>query len=165
MSRQLTNEVAIRQAKQADLLAVLRIERASFPQPWPFSAFEEHLGTPGFLVADRGDEVAGYVVADMVPNYGRDVGHVKDFAVRPDARGEGVGTRLLRQALAALAIEGATDVKLEVRESNEGAIRLYRSFGFAPARRIQHYYADGEDALIMVLDVEEWISGRPDTSD
>ncbi|MFB6097271.1 MAG: ribosomal protein S18-alanine N-acetyltransferase [Haloferacaceae archaeon] len=159
MSSPLTDEVSIRRAEQADLLEVLRIERASFPQPWPFSAFEEHLGTPGFLVAERDAEVVGYVVAGTVPNYGRDLGHVKDFAVRPDARGEGVGSRLLRQALAALAIEGATDAKLEVREGNDGAMRLYRRFGFTPARRVSRYYADGEDALVMVLDLDAWLQG------
>lgn len=159
MSRAFSDGIGIRPAERADLVDVLRIERASFPQPWPFSAFEEFLGESGFLVAERDGRLVGYVVADTVPNYGRDIGHVKDLAVRPEARGEGVGTELLGRGLSALAVEGATDVKLEVREGNDGAIRLYRRFGFETARRVPRYYDDGEDAIVMVLDVEEWYHG------
>jgi ribosomal-protein-alanine N-acetyltransferase len=39
---------------------------------------------------------------------------------------------------------------LEVRESNTGAIELYKRFGFAPAGRRRRYYQDnGEDAVVM----------------
>lgn len=158
MAQPKSDSVVVRRVEQADLLDVLRIERASFPQPWPFSAFERSLDAPGFLVAERDDEVIGYVVADTVPNHGRDRGHVKDLAVKFDERGAGIGTRLLRQALSALAIEGAAEVKLEVREDNEGAKRLYRRFGFQPARRVTNYYSDGENAVIMVLDLDQWLS-------
>ncbi|NEU58943.1 GNAT family N-acetyltransferase [Halorussus sp. MSC15.2] len=164
--------VRIRQAVQADLLAVLRIERASFDQPWPFSAFERYLGEPGFLVAvaggpgtplvEDGDErdvqsnesVVGYVVADLVPNHGRPFGHVKDIAVHPDHRGEGVGARLLERALHVLEVRGARSVKLEVRASNDRAVSLYREFDFEFLRTIPRYYDDGEDALIMVVDLD-----------
>ena len=90
----------VRQAERADLLAVHRIEQASFPQPWPFSALESYLGEEGFLVAEAGTEdgvpiVAGYVIADTVPNHGTPLGHIKDLAVREEYRREGVATALL----------------------------------------------------------------------
>ncbi|MFB6307974.1 MAG: ribosomal protein S18-alanine N-acetyltransferase [Haloarculaceae archaeon] len=147
---------SIRQAQRADLLAVHRIEQASFPQPWPYSAFENYLDEPGFLVAepvaetDLGEGVDGYVVADTVPNHGTPLGHVKDIAVHPDRRGQGVGTALLKRALAVLSGQGAGSVKLEVRESNDTAISLYRSFGFERRRTIPRYYGNGEDAFVMV---------------
>ncbi|MFC7081528.1 GNAT family N-acetyltransferase [Halorussus caseinilyticus] len=162
-------DVRVRQAVQADLLAVLRIERASFDQPWPFSAFERYLGEPGFLVAvtgggpspadeqgePRADEnVVGYVVANLVPNHGRSFGHVKDIAVHPDHRGEGVGADLLEHSLRVLEVQGAQSVKLEVRASNETALSLYRGFGFQYLRTIPRYYDDGEDALILVVDLD-----------
>jgi ribosomal-protein-alanine N-acetyltransferase len=144
----------IRQAERADLLAVHRIEQEAFPQPWPFDAFEQSLGRPGFLVAvtaapDPG--IVGYVVADSVPNHGRPLGHVKDIAVHADHRGQGIGTALLRRALSVLRTEGAASVKLEVRESNERARSLYREQGFEHRRTIPRYYNDGENALVMVL--------------
>lgn len=141
---------SIRQAERADLLAVVRIERISFPQPWPYDAFETFLGEPGFLVATDRERVAGYVVADQTDGFGYQHGHVKDFAVHPDVRGQGVGSALLTCALRTLAINGAATVKLEVRESNEGAKRLYRSFDFEPIRRVDGYYEGGEDAIVMV---------------
>ena len=150
--------VVIRQAEQADLLEVYRIERSTFPQPWPFSAFESFVGERGFLVATPRDapSVVGYVVSDTTPNYGRDIGHVKDLAIHPDARQQGLGRDLLRRALGALSAAGAALVKLEVRASNDAALSLYRSEGFEPLRRIPRYYEDGEDAYVMVLDLAEW---------
>lgn len=150
--------LVIRQAEQADLLDVYRLERSTFPQPWPFSAFESFLGERGFLVAHVADApgIVGYVVSDTTPNYGRDIGHVKDLAVHPDARGQGLGRTLLHRALEMLLLDGAALVKLEVRATNDAAISLYRSEGFEPLRRIPRYYADGEDAFVMVLDLSEW---------
>jgi ribosomal-protein-alanine N-acetyltransferase len=141
----------IRQAERADLLAVHRIEQASFPQPWPFGAFEQYLGEPGFLVA-ADDAVVGYVVADAVPNHGSALGHVKDIAVRDGDRGQGVGSRLLERALAVLDVRGVGSVKLEVRESNHGAQALYRRYGFVHRRTVPRYYSDGENALVFVRD-------------
>jgi ribosomal-protein-alanine N-acetyltransferase len=139
----------IRRAERADLLAVYRLEQAAFPQPWPFSAFEQYLGEPGFLVAVDG-AVVGYIVADFVSSHGRPLGHVKDIAVRRDRRGEGTGAQLLTQGLAALDRRGATSVKLEVRESNDPAIALYRQHDFVHRRTVSGYYDDGEDALVFV---------------
>jgi ribosomal-protein-alanine N-acetyltransferase len=151
--------VTVRPAERADLLSVFRIEKGCFPQPWPYSAFERFLGERGFLVACRDGEVLGYVVADVTPNYGRDIGHVKDLAVRPDARGEGLGRRLLDEALTAVTLEGAAIVKLEVRAGNDTALSLYRDVGFETLRRVPGYYEDGEAALVLVLDTDEWRRG------
>jgi len=144
----------IREVTRADLLEVYRIERAEFPQPWPYDAFQRFLEEPGFLVAEVDGGVAGYVVADTVPNHGRQLGHVKDIAVRDDLQREGIGTQLLRRILGQLRSAGAGAVKLEVRESNERALGLYRRHGFEHRRTVPRYYDDGEDALVMVRDFE-----------
>ena len=141
----------IRQAERADLLAVFRIEQASFPQPWPFDAFERYLGERGFLVAVD-ERVVGYVVADAVPNHGSPLGHVKDIAVHEDSRGEGIGSRLLTRAIGVLEAAGVGSIKLEVRAGNEGARSLYRDFGFVHRRTIPRYYSDGDDAHVLVRD-------------
>ncbi|WP_336001643.1 ribosomal protein S18-alanine N-acetyltransferase [Halorientalis halophila] len=145
----------VREAVRADLLAVYRIEKASFPQPWPFAAFQRYLDEPAFLVAEIGPGVAGYVVADTVPNHGQPLGHVKDLAVHPDQRGQGVGSTLLRRALGIMRAEGVAEVKLEVREGNEVARRLYESHGFELRRTIPRYYDDGENALLLVADLTD----------
>ncbi len=155
------SDIRIRKAERADLLAVYRIEKASFTSPWPFEAFERQLSGPGFLVAvdeERGDSdgtidsapVIGFIVADLVPNHGQPLGHIKDLAVHPEYRGDGVGTALLRRGLTVLSGQSVRSVKLEVREGNAGARRLYSRFGFQPLRRVPQYYDDGEDALVMI---------------
>lgn len=145
-------EVGIRGATRADLLEVFEIETQSFEQPWPYAAFERQLDAPGFLVAEDGSDasVVGYVVADRLRNHGASIGHVKDLAVAPWRRGEGIGSRLLSSALVELYVDGAQRVKLEVRESNEAARALYDGFGFEVHHVLSGYYDDGEDAHVMV---------------
>ncbi len=157
--------VSVRPATRADLLEVFRIEQSAFPEPWPFAAFERYLDADGFLVAVDESRagatesglveggVVGYVVATPVPNHGRSLGHVKDIAVHAECRGSGVGSTLLDAALSTLAREGASSVKLEVRRSNDGALSLYEEFGFELLKTVPRYYADGEDALVLVCDL------------
>lgn len=144
----------VRPAERADLLEVHRIEQSVFPQPWPFSALESYLGESGFLVAETATDdvatVAGYVIADTAPNHGTPLGHLKDLAVRTDHRREGVATALLDRALSVLTAAGCASAKLEVRVENEGAMTLYRRFGFEHRKTIPNYYSNGEDALVMV---------------
>jgi ribosomal-protein-alanine N-acetyltransferase len=144
-----TPEPTVRRATEADLEGVHAVERAAFPQPWPYAAFERHLDAPGFLVADDGG-VAGFVVATATPNHGAPLGHVRDLAVRAERRREGIGGALLRAALARLDRTGVERTKLEVRRDNEGARALYDSFEFTPTRVVPRYYDDGEDAVVMV---------------
>ena len=138
-------DATIRRVERADLLSVVRIERACFSDPWPYDAFERLLDEPAFLVAERDGAV---------------VGHIKDLAVHPEMRSEGLGRALLRSVLARLRGSGAAVVRLEVRESNAVARSLYADEGFAPVRRVSNYYRDGEDALVLVADLAEWASGQ-----
>jgi ribosomal-protein-alanine N-acetyltransferase len=43
---------------------------------------------------------------------------------------------------------------LEVRVTNQEAISLYKKLGFEITRTIHGYYADGEDAFVMTLDLQ-----------
>lgn len=149
--------LSIRQAERRDLLDILRIEKASFPQPWPYTAFVRFLDDPGFLVATTPNDpsIVGYVVANTVPNHGRPIGHVKDLAVHQDYRRRGIADRLLDRVLSILSTQGVTRTKLEVRRSNESALALYSEHGFELRRVIPRYYDDGEDALVLVADLPD----------
>lgn len=81
----------------------------------------------------------------------RPVGHLVSIAVREPFRGMGIGSSLLSETLSVMKrVYRAESIYLEVRVSNERAIRLYEKFGFRKARIIKGYYSDGEDAYVMV---------------
>jgi ribosomal-protein-alanine N-acetyltransferase len=69
----------------------------------------------------------------------------------PEHRRAGIASELVKQALDALQEMKADECYLEVRETNETAIKLYEKLRFSLARRVPHYYADGAEALVMVV--------------
>ena len=91
------------------------------------------------------NKVIGYLGLWMV--WGE--GHITTFAIHPAYRGKGFGKKLFSYALDYARNEGCREVLLEVRPSNVKAQNLYRKFGFQVIGVRKHYYADGEDALVM----------------
>lgn len=70
------------------------------------------------------------------------------IAVAPEARGQGLGRRLLSACQRELAGDGLHQLYLEVRASNAAAIGLYEACGWKPCGRRPRYYPDGEDAVL-----------------
>ncbi|WP_297073919.1 ribosomal protein S18-alanine N-acetyltransferase [Thermococcus sp.] len=147
--------VTIRPAKLFDISEVMRIERETFREAYPrgiFLVFLEN-NPDTFLVAEYNGKVIGYVMAYLRPDL---EGHIMSIAVDKYYRGNGIGSALLTEAIERLIARGARYIGLEVRVSNENAIRLYERFGFKKVKRIIGYYSDGEDAYYMLLPAEEW---------
>jgi ribosomal-protein-alanine N-acetyltransferase len=72
-----------------------------------------------------------------------------NIAVDPDRRRNGIATALITALLREVS-ERDSQVTLEVRRSNTGAVALYERFGFRSAGVRRRYYQDnGEDAVIM----------------
>jgi ribosomal-protein-alanine N-acetyltransferase len=57
----------------------------------------------------------------------------------------------MRDAIDAARERHAASLVLEVRQSNDEALRFYRAFGFVEVGRRKRYYKDGEDARVMML--------------
>ncbi|HEY5142779.1 MAG TPA: ribosomal protein S18-alanine N-acetyltransferase [Solirubrobacteraceae bacterium] len=130
----------------ADLPQVIAIERRAFPTPWSLAMFVLELSKPsGICLAARRDGVlVGYVICSRY----EDVWHIMNVAIDPGHRRRGSATALLGQIIE--RVGGEARLTLEVRPSNDGAIRLYERFGFLPAGMRRRYYQDnGEDAVIM----------------
>lgn len=146
--------VDIRPMILADIPAVYRLERETFPEPWSEGVFHDELGQTGrfYVVAmDETGEVAGY--AGLLQAV--DEAHVTTMAVASGARGQKLGTRLMLRLIDAALEGGARHLTLEVRASNRSAQELYRTFGMAPVGVRKSYYGD-EDALIMwVHEIDE----------
>lgn len=76
--------------------------------------------------------------------------HITNIAVSPDFRRKSVGEALLVAILKSCYLEKIKYLTLEVRVSNEPAIKLYEKYGFKSLGVRKGYYQDNnEDALIM----------------
>jgi tRNA threonylcarbamoyl adenosine modification protein TsaD/ribosomal-protein-alanine acetyltransferase len=139
----------LRAMREADLPRVVAIEKVCFPTPWTKGMFVDELvqgESRHWVVADSPWGLLGYgglMEAD-------DEGHVMNLAVRPDARGRGLGTAMLSWLVVEARRRGLRRLTLEVRPSNAEAIDLYHRAGFHEVGRRPGYYSDsGEDGLIM----------------
>jgi ribosomal-protein-alanine N-acetyltransferase len=104
------------------------------------------------LVSMSGDRVVGYVNIWHV----FDEADIINIAVHQDARGHGIARDLLNEALKQLKELGVREVYLEVRVSNTAAQALYRGFGFKVEGIRRKYYANGEDAYNMHLNIDSF---------
>jgi ribosomal-protein-alanine N-acetyltransferase len=80
------------------------------------------------------------------------IGRIYAVAVHPDARGLGLGKKLMVAMMDDLHSRGAQRIFLEVRADNDAAIGLYHKLGFVDAGLIDHYYGHQLHALKMVHD-------------
>jgi [ribosomal protein S18]-alanine N-acetyltransferase len=141
------NDLQIRRLTYADLPHVIAIERRAFPTPWSLAMFVLELSKPsGICLAALIEE---RLVAYLVCSRYDAVWHLMNVAVDDGLRRQGIASALILR-LFELADRPNAQYTLEVRTSNEAAIRLYEGFGFRAAGRRRAYYHDNrEDALIM----------------
>lgn len=143
--------VRIRTMRLGDLPEVAALEKRCFNDPWSLALFRAEVedrdaNFPRLAILD--DELAGYSIAW----FAADEVHLGNIAVSPEHRGHGIARALLEDLLEEAKLRGSSYVVLEVRESNESAIRLYRRYGFKEVAIRRGYYEDTrENALIMML--------------
>jgi ribosomal-protein-alanine N-acetyltransferase len=141
----------IRALELSDLDAIESIEQRAYPTPWSRSMFASELAKPTSIClgAYDGTDLVGYVINSRYV----DAWHVMNVAVDPDRHRRGVATALLERLFELTADDERRGYTLEVRVSNEGAIRLYQRLGFEPRGIRRGYYTDNrEDAVIMWRD-------------
>lgn len=142
--------------ERGDLDEVMAIEAVSFPTPWSRKLFTEEIDrefSDALVAVPAGGEgVRGYAVCWTVA----DESHLLNIAVRPDARGKGVGRALLRECIRRGARAGAVLIHLEVRAGNGPALGMYEKEGFSYAGYRRGYYTDtGEDAILLSRNLRE----------
>ena len=126
------------------------IETACFSLPWSRGMMESELDNPTIahylVMLDDAQQVIGYAGFWKIV----DEGLITNIAVRPDCQGKGYGKQLLFSLLSQAEKEGILRMTLEVRASNEPALKLYMRAGFLPAGIRKGYYQQPkEDAIIM----------------
>jgi ribosomal-protein-alanine N-acetyltransferase len=145
----------------ADVDAILEIDRVSFPEPWTRAMYEDEQRHPerACLAVWKNPDgvVAGYISFWLVV----DEVHINNVAVRPEARTRGIGRALVEWAMREGAGRGATRVLLDVRSANQTARRLYERLGFRQvAVRPGYYGHPPDDALILARDLRD-LESRP----
>jgi ribosomal-protein-alanine N-acetyltransferase len=101
------------------------------------------------------DRLVGYLIVSRYV----DAWHIMNIAVDIPWRARGIARRLLGDLFAATASDSLRGYTLEVRISNDRAIRLYEGLGFRTTGVRRGYYTDNrEDAYVMWKDPVELIS-------
>jgi len=140
-----------RLASKEDLDGVLALEEASFNNPTTREWYEEELKRPEvcfiYVLRTPDHPVAGFCAFWLVA----DQAHINQLAILPELRSRGLGIQLLEAVIAEAAHLGAVELTLEVRASNQPALRLYARAGFRRAGVRKNYYTTPiEDAYILI---------------
>lgn len=153
----------LRLFNEKDLPLVKRINKTCLPENYAGSFFLGiHYRFPNtFIVAEIEGELIGYIMfrietgLSVVKRFTiAKKGHLISLAVLPKDRRLGIGQALLSRAITELP-KYACECYLEVRVSNQAAIKLYEKLTFKIKREIKGYYRDGESAYLMALNLEE----------
>jgi ribosomal-protein-alanine N-acetyltransferase len=137
----------------ADLDEVMAIERTSFRHPWSSRFFLEELqvACARSVLAEINGKIIGYVLFWLLP----EEVDIHNIAVHTEFRRQGIGHVLLRQVAEQARSRNSSRITLEVRVSNLPAQKLYQSMGFVSKGLRKGYYSDdGEDALMMALELD-----------
>lgn len=142
-------KITYRAARPSDAAEMAELEVLCFSDPWRKDAIEQDVaGNPlaRYIVAVSDGRIVGFgglwVVVDQ--------GHIIDVAVHPEFRRRGIGRALVTAMINDSKTEGVVAHTLEVRESNEAALKLYEELGFRVAGMREDYYQHPpEHALIL----------------
>jgi [ribosomal protein S18]-alanine N-acetyltransferase len=167
MMVQIRQQLVLELMREADISTVQEIEREIFATPWPRNAYYRELASRSsahyVILRQEGNvekpaNLKGSELDPSIIGYGGmwrmyDEAHVTTIGVRRDMQHRGYGRALFAGLVQAAYDMGAKWVTLEVRTTNENAMRMYEAFGFKVIGRRKGYYTDnGEDAIVMWSD-------------
>jgi len=162
----------IRLATPNDLLAMQHANLQNLPENYVMKFWMYHALTwpqISFVAEDHKGKIVGYVLAKINNDEPEDPattnldptpkiqGHINSISILRSYRRLGLANKLMLRSQEAMStIYKASSVSLHVRRSNLAAIGLYRdSLGFEVRKVEKKYYADGEDALLMILSLKD----------
>ena len=143
-----TQYTNIRWMIRRDMPAVMDIEQQSFEFPWSEEEFIRCLRQRNCIgmVAERGDQVAGFMIYELHKNRL----HLLNFAVASALRRSGIGSAMIEKLSSKLTAERRNRIMLEVRETNLDAQIFFRQRGFRAISVLRSFYEDSpEDAYLM----------------
>lgn len=154
--------VHIRWMIRRDMPEVLGIEQASFQPAWREEEFLRVLRQRNCIgmIAELDERVVGFMIYELHKHKLQ----ILNFAVHPEFRRAGVGSRMIAKLVGKLSPQRRSKILLYVRETNLSAQLFYRSRGFKAIEVAREYYEDsGEDAFVMNYVVDESHAIEPET--
>jgi ribosomal-protein-alanine N-acetyltransferase len=151
--------IEICKLRPGDIREILAIAEAGRLSPWSHRDYMDELARTDslMLTAVTGDGLAGFIVARRVPASGDDGGRdleIYNIGVVPELYRKGIGGALMNEIIAISRRDRIRSIWLEVRASNERAIRFYEYFGFQIIASRRSFYRDPtEDGLTMKLEL------------
>lgn len=146
-------ETIVSQVGKEHASDLAKLEQECFSHPWSEKTLAEAMdnGTH-FFAAKFGEKIVGYVGISTI----LDEGYITNIAVTETHRHKGIGTALLERIFRLAKDLELAFISLEVRKSNQNAIRLYSALGFCEEGLRKNFYTDPtEDALIFTKRFEE----------
>ncbi len=146
--------ITVREMTEKDIKEIAELEKECFSEPWSENSLKEELTneTARFYVLRDGETLLGYIGSNNICN---EV-YITNVAVDSNCRGKGYGKTLVNHLIKQCELERAFFITLEVRKSNENAIKLYEKCGFKLIGERKNFYSKPtEDALIYTYYIEE----------
>jgi|GEM_PF-409450 len=155
-----SNELRIRRVEAAHICDLIRIAEETNLSPWTAQSYlDEIKNTSAIMLRLVKDDnstigfVVGRTVASGIVEAGQDA-EIYNIAVTCAEQKKGCGQRLFEAFVSECAQEGTANIWLEVRESNQKAMRFYERNGFTRVQTRSHFYNNPrEHALLMRLNL------------
>tara|TARA_B100000809_G_C15053642_1_gene499864 strand:- start:2 stop:496 length:495 start_codon:yes stop_codon:yes gene_type:complete len=151
----------IRRAEPSDLISVMEINLKTLPEHYSDYFYESLLSElpEAFIIAEIAGKHVGYIMCKTEFGFSNfkklgfvKKGHVVSIAVLDEYRKKGIGNALVEESVNGVKIQNCDEFYLEVRCSNNEAVRLYEKLGFVIKQQLNTYYRDGEDAYLMAIE-------------
>ena len=152
----------IRRAEPSDLIPIMEINLKTLPEHYSDYFYESLLAEipEAFIVAEIAGKHIGYIMCKTEYGFSNfkklgfvKKGHVVSIAVLEEYRKKGIGQALVEESVNGIKLKKCDEFYLEVRCSNNDAVRLYEKLGFTIRQKINTYYRDGEDAYLMAIEI------------
>jgi ribosomal-protein-alanine N-acetyltransferase len=149
----MSGETVLRNYRPEDLDAMFRLDEACFAEEFRFNreSIRMYAEERGAIVriAEKNGEIVGFVIVHVERLVKQPRGYVVTLDVDVKHRRLGVARRLMEEAEARIAAEGAPSMELHVFTKNENAIRFYEQLGYRRIAMSQGFYGnEGLDAFV-----------------